>query len=165
MGCGKSTLGRAVRKATGINFIDLDTYIENRFHTTISALFAERGEDGFRRLERAMLEEVSAFEDTLIACGGGTPCFFDNMDLMNSSGTTVWLNTARPRIIERLLINRSRRPLLANKSAEELTEFVERAMDEREPYYAKASARFDGHNLEDRNQIRQTTDAFITEFL
>lgn len=165
MGCGKSTLGRAVRKLAGINFIDLDHYIENRFHTTISDLFATRGEDGFRKLERAMLEEVSAFEDTLIACGGGTPCFFDNMELMNSSGTTVWLDTPRPRIIERLIRNRSRRPLLADKTEAELQEFVDHAMDERTPFYSQASARFNGHDLEDRNQIRQTTEEFIKKFL
>lgn len=165
MGCGKSTLGRAVRKKAGINFIDLDNYIENRFHTTVSALFAERGEEGFRRLERAMLEEVSAFEDTLIACGGGTPCFFDNMELMNGSGLTVWLDTPRPRIVERLLRNRSRRPLLAGKSDAELAEFVDAAMDAREPFYSKAAARFSGHDLEDREQIDRTTEAFIKQFL
>lgn len=165
MGCGKTTLGRAVGRMAGVNFIDLDGYIENRFHTTVTALFAERGEEGFRRLERAMLEEVSGFEDTVIACGGGTPCFFDNMELMNSCGTTVWLDTELERICERLLRNRSRRPLLAGKSDDELREFVVGAMAAREPYYSQATARFNGHFLEDRNQIKATASDFIKRFI
>ncbi len=165
MGCGKTTLGRAVGRMAGVNFIDLDSYIENRFHATVGELFASRGEDGFRRLERAMLEEVAAFEDTVIACGGGTPCFFDNMSLMNSCGVTVWLDTDRGRICERLLRNRSRRPLLAGKSDSELCEFVAEAMDRRAPFYSQAAARFSGHYLEDRAQIQTTATDFIKRFI
>lgn len=165
MGCGKTTLGRAVSRMAGMEFIDLDAYIENRFHTTVSAIFAERGEDGFRRLERAMLEEVAAFENAVIACGGGTPCFFDNMALMNSCGTTVWLDTERQRICERLLRNRSRRPLLAGKSDRELCDFVAEAMAAREPFYSQAAARFSGHYLEDRAQIQTTAHDFIHKFI
>ncbi len=165
MGCGKTTLGRAVGRMADINFIDLDNYIENRFHATVSQIFSERGESGFRRLERAMLEEVAGFEDTVIACGGGTPCFFDNMELMNSCGTTVWLNTPRECIYERLRRNRARRPLLASKSDEELREFIEGAMDAREPFYSLAASRFSGLELEDRRQIDRTADDFITRYL
>ena len=87
MGSGKSTLGRALAQATGLTFIDLDTYIEQRFHANVRDIFAQRGEDGFRRLERMMLHEVSEFEDVIVACGGGTPCFFNNMEHINSHGT------------------------------------------------------------------------------
>ena len=75
MGTGKSTLGRAVARLGDIRFIDLDHYIEGRFHRSVSQLFEERGEDGFRKVEQAMLHEVGEFEDVIIACGGGTPCF------------------------------------------------------------------------------------------
>ncbi len=165
MGCGKTTLGRAVGRRTGINFIDLDIYIENRFHASVNDLFAARGEEGFRKVERAMLEEVSAFEDTLIACGGGTPCFFNNMELMNDCGVTVWLNTPSQRIIDRLKRNRSRRPLLAGKTDEELSEFVTSSMLVREPFYSRASARFNGEELEDADQISRSVQMFISEFL
>ncbi len=74
MGCGKSTLGRALANATGLEFIDLDHYIDQRFHATIAEIFAARGEDGFRRVEQAMLREVCEFSDVVIACGCGTPC-------------------------------------------------------------------------------------------
>ena len=96
MGTGKSTLGRAVARLGDIRFIDLDHYIEGRFHRSVSQLFEERGEDGFRKVEQAMLHEVGEFEDVIIACGGGTPCFFDNMDYMNSRGLTILLEAPLP---------------------------------------------------------------------
>lgn len=96
MGSGKTTLGRAFARAEGLEFIDLDWYIEERLHKSISELFAERGEEGFRNLERKMLHEAGEFEDVVIACGGGTPCFFDNMEYMNRQGTTIfWMPILR----------------------------------------------------------------------
>lgn len=93
MGSGKTTLGKAFAKAAGLEFIDLDWYIEERLHKTISKIFAEQGESGFREVERKLLHEAGDFEDVLIACGGGTPCFFDNMDYMNQAGDTVfWMS-------------------------------------------------------------------------
>ena len=92
MGSGKTTLGKAYSQACGLEFIDLDWYVEGRMHKTINELFAEKGEQGFREIERAMLHEVGEFENVVIACGGGTPCFFDNMPYMNSVGTTVFLD-------------------------------------------------------------------------
>ncbi len=164
MGCGKSTLGRALGAATGCEFIDLDHYIEQRFHATISELFAERGEEGFRHVERAMLAEVAGFSDCIIACGGGTPCFFDNMELMNRSGLTVWLNTPIERLYERLQRNRSKRPILANKSDAELRSFIDDALTAREPYYNKAQATYCATLLEDKSQISTTARQFCERF-
>ena len=165
MGCGKSTLGRALQKHSGLDFIDLDHYIENRFHATISELFASRGEEGFRRIEAAMLDEVSQMTDVVIACGGGTPCFFNNMDLMNERGLTVWLTTPLSRLFERLQRNRSKRPILANKTDEELMEFITRALEERKPYYSRAQAQFCATLLEDKSQITITAEEFANKFL
>lgn len=164
MGCGKSTLGRALSRATGMQFIDLDSYIENRFHATISELFADKGEDEFRRMERAMLVEVSEFSDVIVACGGGTPCFFNNMDLMNERGTTVWLNTPLDRLYERLQRNRAKRPILADKTDKELREFIVRALADREPFYSKAQHRFVATLLEDKSQITITAAEFARRF-
>ncbi len=165
MGCGKSTLGRALQRHSGLDFIDLDSYIENRFHASISELFAARGEEGFRRIEAAMLDEVSQLSDVVIACGGGTPCFFNNMDLMNQRGLTVWLTTPLPRLFERLQRNRSRRPILAGKSDEELMDFITAALREREPYYSRAQAQFCATLLEDKSQIAITAAQFAEKFL
>ena len=80
MGAGKTTVGKALSKELGIPFYDLDWYIESRRRKTVAQLFAEVGEEGFRKIEYNMLHEVAEFEDVIISCGGGTPCFFDNID-------------------------------------------------------------------------------------
>lgn len=96
MGSGKTTLGKAFARAMQLQFIDLDWYIEERFHKTVQELFAERGEEGFREVERNMLHEAGEFENVVIAAGGGTPCFFDNIDYMNRVGDTVfWMSVLK----------------------------------------------------------------------
>ena len=164
MGCGKSTLGRALAAATRLDFIDLDHYIEQRFHATVAELFARRGENGFRQVEQAMLREVCGFSDVIIACGGGTPCFFSNMEEMNEAGLTVWLNTPIERLYERLQRNRSKRPILANKSDSELLDFIASALKERTPYYSRANATFCATLLEDKSQIAITARQFCERF-
>lgn len=86
MGAGKTTIGRALAKELDMLFYDLDWYIENRMRKTIRQIFDERGEEGFRTIEKSMLHEVAEFENVIISCGGGTPCFFDNMEYMNQQG-------------------------------------------------------------------------------
>ena len=165
MGCGKSTLGRNVGAITGMQFIDLDNYIERRFHATVSQLFARHGEDGFRDIERRMLHEVAEFEDVIVACGGGTPCFFDNMDYMNSRGTTVWLTTSIDRLHSRLKRGRAKRPLIAGKSDEELLDFIQQALDQRMPHYSKALHTFEGDLLENSSEIGATASRFINQII
>ena len=82
MAAGKTTLGRRAAQLLNVEFIDLDAYIESRYRKRVSDLFAERGEEGFRDIERRMLHEVAEFDNVLVATGGGTPCFFDNMEYM-----------------------------------------------------------------------------------
>lgn len=161
MGCGKSTIGRAVSKLTNLQFIDLDTYIETRFHANVRQIFAERGEEGFRDLERRMLHEVSEFEDVIIACGGGTPCFFDNMEFMNAHGTTVWLNTSVDILHSRLMRGRHKRPLIADKNDQELREFIIKALGERSVHYGKAAVNFVTDLLETESEVADTSRRFI----
>lgn len=153
MGAGKTTLGKAFARELGLSFIDLDWYIESRFHKTIPQLFAERGEDGFRRVEQNMLHEVGEFENVVISTGGGTPCFFDNMDYMNVQGQTVFLDVDVETLFRRLRVATQQRPILRGKSEEELRVFIEKALADRSPYYTKARYRFDGNQLENREQI------------
>ena len=160
MGCGKSTMGRAVSELTGMPFIDLDNYVERRFHLSVKEIFAQRGEEGFRDVERRMLQEVADFEDVIVACGGGTPCFFDNMEYMNSRGTTVFLNTPIPRLHSRLMRGRNKRPLIADKNDEELLQFITTVLDARMEHYKKAQIEFSSERLENRSEIENTAREF-----
>ena len=138
MGAGKTTLGKVLAQKMGLTFYDLDEYIEDRFHRTIPQIFAESGESGFRDLERRMLHEVAEFEDVIISCGGGTPCFFDNMDYMNTCGETVFLNASPEALKAHLLMGKTQRPLIQGKSSEELLDFIKDSLQKRLPYYNKA---------------------------
>ena len=159
MGAGKTTLGKLVAREMGLSFIDLDHYIENRFHKSVSAIFAERGEAGFRKLERDMLIEVAAFEDVIISTGGGTPCFFDNMELMKQAGTVVYLSTRPEVLFERLRVARAARPVIAGKTDDELLDFIRTNLARREPFYSQATLTFDANRLESRAQIGDATRA------
>ena len=124
MGAGKTTIGKALSKELGIIFYDLDWYIENRMRKTVSQIFAERGEEGFRKIEYNMLHEVAEFEDVIISCGGGTPCFFDNMDYLNQQGQVVYLKAEPEVLYKHLLMAKVERPLIKGKSPEELQQFI-----------------------------------------
>ena len=159
MGAGKTTLGKAFSRELGLTFIDLDWYIEERFHKTVQQLFSERGEQGFRELEQKMLHEVAEFEDVVISAGGGTPCFFDNMDYMNACGDTVFLQVEPEVLFRRLKVAKQQRPLLANKSDEELMNFICEALQKRHPFYSQAKFLFRADELEDKSQIQESVDS------
>lgn len=159
MGAGKTTLGKAFSRELGLTFIDLDWYIEERFHKTVQQLFSERGEQGFRELEQKMLHEVAEFEDVVISAGGGTPCFFDNMDYMNACGDTVFLQVKPEVLFHRLKVAKQQRPLLANKSDEELMNFICEALQKRHPFYSQAKFLFRADELEDKLQIQASVDS------
>ena len=140
MGAGKTTVGKALAKELHMPFYDLDWYIESRMHKTVKAIFDERGEAGFRKIEHNMLHEVAEFEDIIISCGGGTPCFFDNIDYMNRQGETVYLK-ATPEV-------------LLNKTADEVQVFTREQLAQREPYYSKAKNVLDVNLLDDYEKIK-----------
>lgn len=158
MGAGKTTLGKSFARQLGIPFIDLDWYIEERFHKSIGELFAERGEESFRQLEQTMLHEVAEFEDVIISTGGGTPCFFDNMEYMNSQGQTVFLDVRPDVLFARLRVATQQRPILQGKTDEELHAFILEALAKRAPHYAKALYHFDASQLESRRQISDSVE-------
>ncbi len=138
MGAGKTTIGKELAKTVGLPFYDLDWYIERRMRKSVKAIFDERGEDGFRLIEHNMLHEVAEFEDVVISCGGGTPCFYDNMDYLNAQGDTVYLQATPEILLEHLRMGKGVRPLLLNKSDEEKLAYMTAQLAQREPYYLQA---------------------------
>lgn len=165
MAAGKTTLGKALAHDLGLQFVDLDHYIESRYRCSIAQLFAERGEEQFRLIERNMLHEVAEFEDVIIATGGGTPCFFDNMEYMNAQGVTVYLEASIDVIYTRLTIARVQRPLVAGKTAEELREYIARMIELRSPYYSRATHTFCANQLEDTHQVNHSVKLFKEKIL
>ena len=165
MAAGKTTLGKALARDLGLQFVDLDHYIESRYCCSVSQLFAERGEEAFREIERKMLHEVAEFEDVIIATGGGTPCFFDNMDYMKAQGVTVFLEASVDVIFTRLTIARVQRPLVAGKSDEDLRNYIASTLQNRLPYYSQATHTFCADQLEDVRQVNESVSRFKAEIL
>ena len=153
MGAGKTTVGKALAKETGLQFYDLDWYIEGRMRKTVPQIFAERGEDGFRLVERNLLHEAAEFEDVVLSCGGGTPCFFDNIDYMNSQGDTVYLKADPDVLYAHLRMGKVRRPLLENKTPDEMKAFIREQLARREEYYLKAKHVLDVNLLDNYEKI------------
>lgn len=153
---GKSTLGLALARILGRQFIDLDIYIQGRYARSIPDMFATWGEEHFRRLEHAMLLETSQTTGTVIACGGGTPCHHQGIHIMNSTGTTVWLDTPPPRLLHRLTHTRNPRPALQGLSPQQIQQYITDTLTRRTPVYRLARHTIDGSWLETKDSIHNT---------
>ena len=158
MGAGKTTVGKDLAKKLGVPFYDLDWYIENRMRKKVKQIFDERGEEGFRIIERNMLHEVAEFENVVIACGGGTPCFFDNMDYMVGQGDVVYLRGTPDVLFRHLKMGKGVRPLLLGKSDDELLAYIRENVAKREEYYMKANHVIDIPCMEDEDKVNQTIE-------
>ena len=164
MGSGKTTVGRQLALSLGLSFYDLDWYIEMRFRRTIEQIFKEKGEEGFRTIEFNMLREVAEFEDIVLSCGGGTPCFGDNMDYINSKGETIYLQAAPEVLAAHLRKGKVVRPLIQGKNDEELLQYIRQSLAEREPYYLQAKHTLDVSLLDNHDKIK-TTVKLLREIL
>ncbi|HRG02219.1 MAG TPA: shikimate kinase [Bacteroidia bacterium] len=139
MGCGKTTQGKKLAKEMGYYFIDLDDYISNKYDNTITDLFQEVGEDEFRKIESSSLQEcINDNMKALIATGGGTPCFNNNMDLMKANGKVIYLKMEPEALYNRLFNAKNERPLIKDKANEEMLLYIENLLKVREPFYSKA---------------------------
>ena len=149
MATGKSTYGKSVAQRLNWHFVDLDTEIELRAQKSIPEIFSEFGEDRFREIERQTLEEVVARYQvpTILSCGGGTPCYRDNMEWMNEKGHTLYIHTPFPILLGRLRSMRADRPMLASYSDEELPTFIKGLIQMREPFYLQAKSTIYTENM------------------
>lgn len=143
MGCGKSYIGQQLAQLLNWDFLDMDDFLEANEGMSISQIFAEGGESLFRELERNYLQATYDFENTVIATGGGAPCFFDNMDWMNANGTTTYLKTPISILVDRLKSETNHRPLLAGKTNAQLNDFISLKLAERSPFYEQAQYIFE----------------------
>ena len=126
---------------------------ESRMRKTVKQIFDEIGEEGFRKIERNMLHEVAEFENVVVSCGGGTPCFFDNMDYMNQLGETIYLKASPETLHTHLKMGKGVRPLLLNKTPEEVEIFIREQLKLREPFYNKAKHIIDINVMDDFDKI------------
>ena len=158
MGSGKTTVGKALSKETGMMVYDLDWYIESRMRKTVAQIFAEKGEEGFRKIEHNMLHEVAEFENVIISCGGGTPCFFDNIDYINQQGEGVYLKATPEVLYRHLLMGKVERPLIKNKTPEELIAYITEQVAKREEFYNKARYTLDVSLMDNYEKIQLSVD-------
>lgn len=139
MGSGKTHWGKRLSDKLGIPFKDLDTVIVEREGKSIAEIFSEKGEEYFRYLEKDVLEETAAGdENLLLSCGGGTPCFFNNIEFMKKNGIVIWLNTSIDVLQDRLSKERRTRPLVSEVEDGDLRRFIIRKLGERKMYYEQA---------------------------
>jgi shikimate kinase len=148
MASGKSTVGQELASVLDYKFVDLDTYIEEKYKKTIKILFEFHGEDYFRQIENDALKEVAAMDNNIVvASGGGTSCFYNSVDFMNEQGITIYLRVEVTELLSRLIASKKDRPLLWGKSTEELNNYIIRVLEERKKYYEKAKLTIDMSNV------------------
>ena len=147
MGVGKTTFGKKLASRLMLKFIDLDNFIETKEGADIPQIIENKGEAHFRVLEEKYLKELCDLEDVLVSTGGGTPCFFQNMELINSSGRSVFLSLNEKTLLKRLLNGRASRPIISDLSDHELEGFIQKHLKSRLPYYHKAHITFDVMHL------------------
>jgi len=147
MGAGKTTAGKKLAAALGYNFVDLDALIEKETGHTISQLF-EKGIDKFREMESVILKKTGGYSNSVVATGGGTPCYYDNLIWMNKNGITIYLKLSAGSLFHRLAASKQKRPLLQGKSDVELMEFIMETLTDRENFYSRSKYVIKGEDLD-----------------
>ncbi|MER3498429.1 MAG: shikimate kinase [Chitinophagaceae bacterium] len=144
MGSGKTHWGKLVSEKLRLPFFDLDEQIISHEGKNINEIFTEKGEEYFRLAEKDILHIITeSHENFVIACGGGTPCYFNNIDYMNAAGVTVWINTPVEIIHQRLIKGREERPLIKNLTDAQLKSFIIKKFSDRRIYYQQAEVIID----------------------
>lgn len=138
MGSGKTHWGKLWSSQHNLSFIDLDDLIEEQQGKTIRSIFEEKGEEYFRKIESEVLHSLKNKENIIVASGGGTPCFHNNIKWMNENGTTVYLKATPAQLAQRLIKEKQKRPVIMNTSDDKLEEFIAGKLKDRESFYEQA---------------------------
>ena len=147
MGCGKTTWSRKLAAKLGYEFIDLDHALETQVGMSIAEYFSSFGEDAFRQMESELLKNTAYPENVIVSTGGGLPCFFDNMDWMNTNGQTLYIQLSPKTLADRLEHSKTVRPVLQGKKGDELVEFITVKLAEREGFYLQSQHIVDGISM------------------
>lgn len=140
MGCGKTYWGKKLSEKLNVPFFDLDEKIVEHKSKSIPEIFATEGEEQFRLLEKDVLHLLSeSHENFVMATGGGTPCFFNNIDYLKRQGTVVWINCSTDCLYQRLIKEKDKRPLIANIADDELKSYIIRKYSSRKIFYQQAT--------------------------
>ncbi len=153
MGSGKSHWGRIWANKAHLHFHDLDEKMEQVFKMSITDLFEKYGEAKFREFERDHLRKFENINNYIVACGGGTPCFFDNIQWMKEQGTVIYLKANAELIVKRVTNEKEHRPVIKNIGTSALLPFVQQKIEEREPYYLQANIIVNAEDLNEDSLI------------
>jgi shikimate kinase len=149
MGSGKTHWGQVLSQKLGIPFFDLDEQVSSHAGKSIPEIFATEGEEHFRLQEKDLLHIITESHDSFVmACGGGSPCFFNNIEYMNQAGITIWINTPLDTLFQRLTGEKEKRPLIRELSDEQLRSFIIRKFADRRIYYEQAEIMVDEEPLQ-----------------
>jgi shikimate kinase len=160
MGSGKSTFGPRLARELGLSFYDLDAIIEAQTWMSIKEIFKKKGEEAFREMEAESLRQFALQKDNFVlSCGGGTPCYYQNMEWMKEQGFVIFLDVPIPELVSRLLPETGDRPLIKKMSPEQLTHFIEDHLDIRTPVYHQAHLILDASKPEWKRMVEEVNAA------
>ena len=163
MGAGKSVIGHRLAKSLKLSFYDLDEEIESHYKMSVAAIFQKYDETCFRKLETSVLESFSSKDNFVLSCGGGTPCFCENMAFMNSIGTTIYIKLSAEELASRISSSYHKRPLTEGKSDAELSDYVAATLKAREAFYAKSKITIDATGT-DKDALTEKIVANLQQF-
>lgn len=154
MGSGKTFWAEKLKKKLKVPAYDLDNLIEIMDERSIAEIFEQSGEEYFRKEEAKMLRLFKEKKQFILSCGGGTPCFSDNMNWMNKNGITIWLDEPLEILAERLDNQKEHRPLITNIKSSELVAFLKEKLNERLTYYQQSQHRLSSIHITESNLLK-----------
>ena len=162
MGSGKSIVAKKIAAKIGFSCLDLDEMIEKKSGMAIDKIFSAKGEIYFRKLEHELfLEALNNEDNSIISTGGGTPCYFNNHELLNGENViSIYLRASIDTLVTRLNTEKQKRPLIANLGDDEVKEFIAKHLFDRSFYYNQATIKVD---VDDKSIATIVTE--ITELL